>query len=78
MSNQEIVRAWRDAEYRQSMSVKEQALLPGHPAGAIDLTDVAPGRNSLDTNLCTNVTCGSPCTFDYFCPPDTGLTLTVS
>ncbi|HEY7124228.1 MAG TPA: mersacidin/lichenicidin family type 2 lantibiotic [Ktedonobacterales bacterium] len=39
MSSFDIVRAWKDAEYRQSLSAEEQALLPEHPAGAIELTD---------------------------------------
>lgn len=39
MSNIDIVRAWKDAEYRQSLSAAEQARLPEHPAGAIDLAD---------------------------------------
>jgi mersacidin/lichenicidin family type 2 lantibiotic len=82
MSNEDIVRAWKDAEYRQSLSAQEQTLLPEHPADAIDLTDeelrLAPGRNTPDTNWYTNETCGSPRTFDSFCPPpDRGLTLTV-
>ena len=39
MSNVNIVRAWKDAEYRNSLSAEEQALLPEHPAGAIELAD---------------------------------------
>jgi mersacidin/lichenicidin family type 2 lantibiotic len=34
-----IVRAWKDPEYRLSLSEEEQAHLPEHPAGAIELTD---------------------------------------
>jgi mersacidin/lichenicidin family type 2 lantibiotic len=39
MSHLNIIRAWKDAEYRHSLSVAEQALLPEHPAGVIELTD---------------------------------------
>jgi mersacidin/lichenicidin family type 2 lantibiotic len=39
MSSLDIVRAWKDAEYRQSLSAAEQVLLPEHPAGGIELTD---------------------------------------
>ncbi|HEY7124231.1 MAG TPA: mersacidin/lichenicidin family type 2 lantibiotic [Ktedonobacterales bacterium] len=39
MSNVDIVRAWKDAEYRQGLSAEEQTLLPEHPAGAIELPD---------------------------------------
>jgi mersacidin/lichenicidin family type 2 lantibiotic len=37
MSN--IVRAWKDEEYRQSLSASELALLPENPAGSLELTD---------------------------------------
>lgn len=35
----DIVRAWKDESYRQSLSVEEQGLLPANPAGEIELTD---------------------------------------
>jgi mersacidin/lichenicidin family type 2 lantibiotic len=35
----DIVRAWKDATYRASLSVKEQAQLPANPAGAVELSD---------------------------------------
>jgi len=35
-----IVRAWKDEAYRQSLSTEEQATLPTNPAGEIELTDV--------------------------------------
>ena len=38
MSDQDVVRAWRDAEYRASLSEVEQAALPAHPAGERRLT----------------------------------------
>lgn len=34
-----IVRAWKDAEYRDSLSDEERATLPPNPAGAIELDD---------------------------------------
>ena len=37
MSN--IVRAWKDAAYRESLSAQEQAMLPENPAGGLELTD---------------------------------------
>ena len=39
MSNHDIVRAWKDAEYRASLSDTAHAVLPRHPAGAIELDD---------------------------------------
>ncbi|RIK58270.1 MAG: hypothetical protein DCC57_00860 [Chloroflexi bacterium] len=34
-----VIRAWKDPEYRLSLSAEDQALLPENPAGAIELTD---------------------------------------
>jgi mersacidin/lichenicidin family type 2 lantibiotic len=39
MRNMDIIRAWKDPEYRLSLSEAEKALLPDHPAGIIELTD---------------------------------------
>jgi mersacidin/lichenicidin family type 2 lantibiotic len=36
-----IVRAWKDAGYCQSLSAEEQAMLPTNPAGEIELVDAA-------------------------------------
>ncbi len=33
-----IVRAWKDEAYRQSLSAEEEAVLPGNPVGEIELT----------------------------------------
>ena len=38
MSVENIIRAWKDEDFRQSLSAAERALLPEHPAGLIDLT----------------------------------------
>lgn len=39
MSNIDIVRAWKDEDYRASLSEAEQAMLPENPAGIVDLAD---------------------------------------
>jgi mersacidin/lichenicidin family type 2 lantibiotic len=51
----DIIRAWKDEEYHNSLSEAERAALPPHPAGLVTLTDeelgaVAGGRVKL-TNL---------------------------
>ena len=43
MRNIDIVRAWKDAEYRETLSKEERALMPNHPAGLIELTDAELG-----------------------------------
>jgi mersacidin/lichenicidin family type 2 lantibiotic len=49
MSHQDIIRAWKNEEYRNSLSDAERAQLPENPAGLIELPDeeldaVAGGR----------------------------------
>ncbi|HKQ78665.1 MAG TPA: mersacidin/lichenicidin family type 2 lantibiotic [Blastocatellia bacterium] len=39
MKSEDIVRSWKDEDYRLSLSNAEQSLLPDHPAGLIELTD---------------------------------------
>ena len=34
-----VVRAWKDEAYRQSLSAEEQSMLPTNPAGEIELTE---------------------------------------
>lgn len=39
MDSMNIIRAWKDNEYRANLSEVELALLPAHPAGLVELTD---------------------------------------
>ena len=39
MSNINIIRAWKDAEYRNSLSAEELAMIPDNPAGVGELKD---------------------------------------
>ena len=39
MLRDKIIRAWKDPEFRQSLSEEEREHLPENPAGAIELTD---------------------------------------
>jgi len=39
MVPEQIVRSWKNEDYRLSLSVDEQALLPENPAGLIELSD---------------------------------------
>ena len=41
MSADNIIRAWKDAEFRNNLSAGERALIPANPAGLIELTDEA-------------------------------------
>lgn len=39
MSNVDIIRAWKDEEYRNGLSDSERSQLPANPAGMIELRD---------------------------------------
>ncbi len=39
MSNIDIIRAWKDEEYRNSLSEEQRSQLPENPAGMIELSD---------------------------------------
>ena len=36
MSHVNVIRAWKDADYRRSLTDEQRARLPAHPAGAIE------------------------------------------
>ncbi|WP_017747623.1 mersacidin/lichenicidin family type 2 lantibiotic [Scytonema hofmannii] len=39
MSNIDIIRAWKDEEYRNSLSEEQLSQLPENPAGMVELSD---------------------------------------
>ena len=41
MTKKQIIRAWKDAEYRNSLSESQRASLPDNPAGVIELSDAS-------------------------------------
>ncbi len=51
-----IIRAWKDEEYRMSLSDEERSLLPDNPAGPMELSDdeldmiIGGGGGSNDSN----------------------------
>lgn len=71
MSNIDIVRAWKDEQYRMSLTAEERAQLPQNPAGMVELTDsdlegVAGGAMDADisvtkTSCCTYSTTATAC-----------------
>ncbi len=46
MSNSNVIRAWKDPAYRNSLSPGERAALPSNPAGMIELSDADLGKVS--------------------------------
>lgn len=60
MKKNDIIRAWKDPEFRASLSQTELNMLDGHPAGLPELTDdqlseVSGGSGGGSNNSC----CGS-------------------
>jgi len=57
MLMQDVIRAWKNEEFRLDLSDVERSLLPAHPAGLLDLTDAdldsasggLPPNNSYET-----------------------------
>jgi mersacidin/lichenicidin family type 2 lantibiotic len=43
MNREQIIKAWKDEEYRASLSREELASLPDHPSGLVELTDAQLG-----------------------------------
>jgi mersacidin/lichenicidin family type 2 lantibiotic len=39
MTKNDIIRAWKNPEYRESLSAEQRALVPEHPAGLVELSD---------------------------------------
>jgi mersacidin/lichenicidin family type 2 lantibiotic len=56
MSTEQIIRAWKDVRYRQSLSEEEQALVPTHPAGAIELAASELADIDEEMGQCVNDT----------------------
>jgi len=56
-----VVRAWKDQNYRQSLSEAEKSQLPAHPAGMIELTDADLGAVSGGQELAKLTNAGGPC-----------------
>lgn len=41
MKTEDVIRAWKDADFRAELNEAEFALLPQNPAGLVQLTDEA-------------------------------------
>jgi mersacidin/lichenicidin family type 2 lantibiotic len=68
MLNIDIIRAWKDPQYRESLDTAALAALPAHPGGPMELSDedldVAAGAATL--GLCN--TSGPDCSTCCRCP----------
>jgi mersacidin/lichenicidin family type 2 lantibiotic len=57
MSTVDIIRAWKDEEYRMSLSAAELAQLPQNPVGMVELddADLADASGQVTTWVCFTV-----------------------
>ncbi len=56
--NINIARAWKDAEYRKTLSAAELALVPENPVGAVDISeDEASDIMGMTSNCGGSNTC---------------------
>jgi len=56
MNKSKMIRAWKDEDFRESLSEAERSQLPDHPAGAIELSDEELGLARGQTGTTTTVT----------------------
>ena len=68
MSNLDIIRAWKDEEYRNSLTKAQRSQLPENPAGAFELSDsqaqtVTGGSRFIQRRFCI----GRPTTTTKIC-----------
>ena len=67
MNRLDVVRAWKDEEYRMGLSEVERSLLPDNPAGSIEiLLDVPRGGQARPV---ADESFGGVCTCIGVCPP---------
>jgi mersacidin/lichenicidin family type 2 lantibiotic len=57
MSHENIIRAWKDEKFRNSLNEKERALLPESPVGLIELTEAELGAVTGTRSANTDKTC---------------------
>ncbi|MDJ0839155.1 MAG: mersacidin/lichenicidin family type 2 lantibiotic [Acidobacteriota bacterium] len=59
MTNFDIVRAWTDAEYRETLTAEQRDQLPGNPAGvvAVDNDELARISGGARPIVTTAITC---------------------
>lgn len=70
MSYNNIIRVWKDENYRQNMSDSDLAKLPDHPSGLIELSQSDLGSVAGGQKIFSIV----PCSARDACPSSRGCT----
>jgi len=63
MSNFDIVRAWKDEDYRLSLTDEQRAMLPDSPAGMVELSDTDMGMLAGGTGYAYTCDPCNPCCY---------------
>jgi mersacidin/lichenicidin family type 2 lantibiotic len=65
----DVVRAWKDEEYRRSLSPSELAALPANPAGVVEIDDqdLRMATGGAESGCTCTCTCCSCCCCDCSC-----------
>ncbi|HZR40598.1 MAG TPA: mersacidin/lichenicidin family type 2 lantibiotic [Ktedonobacteraceae bacterium] len=62
MSDSDIVRAWKDEQFRESLDPEQQVKLPSNPAGEIELNDSELGTaGGADPQIAVTAPIGGTC-----------------
>lgn len=61
MNTVDVIRAWRDAEYADSLTLEQRASLPEHPAGAVEVTEKELNNSIASLWDCTVTAICTPC-----------------
>jgi mersacidin/lichenicidin family type 2 lantibiotic len=62
-----VIRAWKDEEYRLSLSETERAFLPAHPAGLLELNEAELEGAAGAVNSEIERTYAVGCTYGWKC-----------
>jgi len=62
MKANDYIRAWKDPDYRASLSAEQRAALPAHPCAEVELSDEVLGQIAGGANQVTGLDeCGLSC-----------------
>jgi mersacidin/lichenicidin family type 2 lantibiotic len=72
MSTLDVIRVWKDEEYRLSLSDTERGIVPINPAGSLEAADLAINQavGGAGQNLvlsCLSEPCSYGCTYELAC-----------
>jgi len=61
MTNSDVIRAWKDEDYRMSLSADELELVPENPAGLVEFFDGPAALDTIPPVICTVISILQSC-----------------